>query len=70
MLVVEDEYRGKHLASELLSEFEGYANKTGMQRVKLEVRKNNDVAITFYKKNKYKIIGEASESSYYMIKNI
>lgn len=70
MLAVEDEYRGKHLASELMSEFEDYANKTGMQSVKLEVRKNNDVALTFYKKHKYKIIGEASESSYYMIKNI
>lgn len=70
ILAVDKNYRGKHLASSLLSEFEEYALVTGMKKVKLEVRKNNLVAQTLYRKFGYIINEDASNSSYYMIKDL
>ena len=68
MLAVDPEYRGKKLASSLLSEFEEYASQNRMYIVKLEVRKHNDVAQLLYKKFGYKMIGNASDTSFYMEK--
>ena len=68
LLAVDTNYRRKHLAISLISEFEEYALQKGMEKVKLEVRKNNDSAQALYCKFGYKIIGEASENSYYMEK--
>ena len=70
MLAVDESYRGKHLASSLLSAFEEYAFETGMDKIKLEVRKNNDIAQALYDKFGYIISGDASDSSYYMIKSL
>lgn len=44
ILAVAEEYQGKRLASSLLFEFENYAIKSGMNYVKLEVRKYNFAA--------------------------
>ncbi len=68
MLAVDENYRGRHLASSLLSEFEEYALNTGMEKIKLEVRKNNRTAQALYNKFGYTIIGDASDTSYYMVK--
>lgn len=70
MLAVDENYRGKHLASSLLSEFEEYALESGMKKVKLEVRKHNNVAIMLYSKFGYTIIDDASATSYYMVKTL
>ena len=70
MLAVAEEYQGKRLASSLLSEFEDYAIKSGMDYVKLEVRKHNSVAQKLYGKFGYKVIGDASDTSYYMLKRL
>lgn len=70
MLAVDPDYRGKKLASSLLSEFEEYASQNRMDLVKLEVRKHNDAAQILYKKFGYKIIGDASDTSFYMEKNL
>lgn len=70
MLAVAEEYQGKRLASSLLSEFEDYAIKSGMNYVKLEVRKHNFVAQELYNKFGYKIISDASDTSYYMQKKL
>ena len=70
MLAVDPDYRGKKLASSLLSEFEEYASQNRMDLVKLEVRKHNDAAQILYKKFGYTIIGEASDTSFYMEKNL
>lgn len=70
MLIVDENYRGRHLASSLLLEFEEYAFDNGMEKVKLEVRKHNNVAQTLYSKFGYVIIGDASDNSYYMIKSL
>lgn len=68
MLAVAEEYQGKGLASALLSEFEDYAGKHGLTYVKLEVRKQNSVAQKLYSKFGYKVMGDASDTSYYMQK--
>lgn len=70
MLAVNENYRGKHLASSLLAVFEEYALETGMDKIKLEVRKNNKKAQLLYDKFGYVISGDASDSSYYMIKSL
>lgn len=70
MLAVDELYRGKYLASSLLSEFEEYAFNSGMEKVKLEVRKHNNIAQELYNKFGYTIIGEASDNSYYMVKSV
>lgn len=70
MLAVAEEYQGKRLASSLLSEFEDYAIKSGMDCVKLEVRKHNSAAQKLYGKFGYKVIGDASDTSYYMLKKL
>lgn len=68
MLAVDPDYRGKKLASSLLSEFEEYASQNRMDIVKLEVRKHNNAAQLLYKKFGYKMIGNASDTSFYMEK--
>lgn len=70
LLAVAEEYQGKRLASSLLSEFEDYAIKSGMDYVKLEVRKHNSAAQKLYNKFGYKVIGDASDTSYYMLKKL
>ena len=70
MLVVKKEYQGKKLSYSLLSTFEEYAYQNGMEHVKLEVRKNNSTALNLYKKFGYKIICDASDTSFYMKKDL
>ena len=41
-----------------------------MNYVKLEVRKHNLVARKLYSKFGYKVIGDASDTSYYMLKKL
>lgn len=70
MLAVEKEYQGKKLAYSLLSEFEDYAVRNGMNSVKLEVRKHNTAAQSLYKRFGYEFVDEASETSFYMKKKL
>lgn len=46
------------------------ARESGMKTLKLEVDKKNNSAISFYKKEGLKIIGEGSKNSYYMEKEV
>lgn len=68
ILAVNEAYRSKKLGTSLMAEYELYAQKSGMKKSKLEVRKSNTSAQSFYKKHGYQIIGDASETSYYMEK--
>ena len=70
ILAVEKGYQNKKLASSLLAEFEDYAIRKGMGRVKLEVRKHNIAAQSLYRKFGYEVVGEASETSIYMRKEL
>lgn len=68
LLAVDKKHRGMHLASSLLSELEEYAHASGMEKIKLEVRKDNHVAQNLYTKFGYKISGGALDTSCYMLK--
>lgn len=70
LIVVDKRHRHKHLASSLLSVFEEYAIYNGMEAVKLEVRKDNEAAQALYRKFDYEIIGDATDYSYYMVKQL
>ena len=70
ILAVNEEYRCKKFGTSLITEYELYAQECGMKKSKLEVRKNNSKAQSFYKKHGYQIIGDASETSYYMEKTL
>lgn len=70
MLAVKNNYRGCGVGKRLLFVAEEEARKCGMECCRLEVRKNNMNAIGFYKAHGYIIIGEASQTSYYMLKEL
>ncbi len=50
------EYRGKQIATHILTELETWANELGYKSSILETGKRQIEAVNFYKKNKYKII--------------
>ena len=51
------EYQGKGLAKLLLDKSLDFARKTGLQ-IKLEVHKNNEIALNLYKKHGFKYLGD------------
>src|SRR3989344_3865439 len=54
-LFVNQEYRNKGIGKELLNFIEKYARKIKLKRIKLDVLADNNTAINFYNKRKYKI---------------
>ena len=78
-IAVLPEYRGKHIATNLLKEMEQTFPKNlddVVENVTLEVRKSNEAAINLYKKDGYEIIVEKKhyyadgEDALYMVKRI
>lgn len=69
LLVVEKEYSNSGIGSILIKYAEEFAKKENINKMKLEVVKNNEKAIKFYKKHSYTIAKE-NEYSYYMEKDI
>ncbi len=51
------EYQGKGLSKLLLDESLSYAKEKGMQ-IKLEVHKNNEIALNIYKKAGFQFLGD------------
>lgn len=70
LLAVKSEYRRKKIGSLLMQIVEKVAKQSGMQSIKLEVKKENNKAISFYKKNGYVKCQEASKCSIYMSKRL
>lgn len=54
-VVIENKYQGQGYASQILKKMEYIMQEDGMKRIELEVLCNNKRAISFYKKNGYKI---------------
>lgn len=67
-LAVAPECRGMHYAEMLLQTAEKEAGTCGMEKFKLEVRKDNSNAIGFYCSQGYEVVEEATKDSYYMSK--
>ena len=70
ILALKSKYRGLKLGEKLLCTAERDAGECGMKAFSLEVRKSNINAIDFYKAHGYSISADASETSYYMIKEL
>lgn len=68
LLGVKKEYQNLKIGTKLMIFIEDEAKGKGFEKIKLEVRKENKKAISFYKKNNYKIISEAYADSFYMEK--
>ncbi|UCE80985.1 MAG: GNAT family N-acetyltransferase [Methanobacteriota archaeon] len=58
MLAVLREYRGRSLGSMLMKELYTRCVSNGIHTVKLEVRKSNKVAMTFYEGQGFSVTGE------------
>lgn len=70
LIGIAKKYRRMHLGSLLMNYCIEEARASGMKALKLEVDKKNSAAIAFYEKEGLKILGEGSDSSYYMKKVI
>ena len=70
ILAVAPEYRGRKMAISLFGEFIDYARINGMKKIKLEVRKHNDIAQNLYQKLGFDFLDDASDTSVYMVKEI
>lgn len=67
MIAVKEQYRGEHIGTKLLNWVEIESFKLGMSRLRLEVNKQNNAAIDFYKRRGFTICEEKTDS-YYMHK--
>lgn len=63
-------YRRKHLGTELFDHCIQEAVACGMRQLKLEVRKDNDAALSFYRREGLILLGDSDEEHYYMGKKI
>ena len=69
LIGVKKEKSRKGIGKALLNYCEEFSLKQGMSRLRLEVDKDNVNAIRFYEKNGFSCEGEASQDSFYMIKD-
>lgn len=69
-LGVKKESQNMKLGKKLLQLCYEQSLNLGMEKVKLEVQKNNKIAIKFYENNGFSYFSDASIDSYYMIKNL
>lgn len=57
-LAVKNEYRGRNVGAQLLKKIIQVGEARRVEKIKLEVRKSNILALNFYKKNLFEIDGE------------
>lgn len=69
LIIIDKKYQNIGIGSQLLMHFENTCHKSGMQKLNLEVLKNNQNAINFYKKKGYDFLDE-NKNSYLMTKEI
>lgn len=70
LIAVDKNYRKTGIGSVLLDFIFDDLKKHGLNIVRLEVYKNNNVGITFYEKNGFTYLCDAHENSQYMIKKL
>lgn len=69
-LGVKKDVQNMKLGKKLLRICYDQSIKLGMTKIMLEVQKKNKIAINFYEKNGFSYYNDASENSYYMIKDL
>ncbi len=70
LIVVDEGYRNKRIGQLLLDKFSEVSIERKMKKAKLEVRKNNLIAINLYKKKGFEFLKESSNGFIYMNKNL
>lgn len=70
LIAVQPQYQNQHIGSILLGYCEKKAQDKGINSVRLEVKKENQKAISFYQAHGYRWEKDKNENSAYMIKNI
>lgn len=70
LVAVKPEYQGRHIGKSLLCACESLARQRGMRGIKLEVSKENDNAIAFYKRFGFQDMEQQNQDSMYMIKEL
>jgi len=56
-LYVEKEYRKREIGTKILEYIENLSREKNVKKIRLIVWKNNEIAIKFYEKNGFKIVG-------------
>jgi ribosomal protein S18 acetylase RimI-like enzyme len=64
------DYQGRGMAQKLMDHCVSECHSTGMEQIKLEVKKDNRRAIRFYEHYDFQKIEEASDKSIYMCKKL
>ena len=69
LIAVNKEYSHMGIGTELIKKYQNHCKRCGMNKLRLEVYKNNRIAISFYEKIGFSITDE-NDKSYYMEKKI
>ena len=69
-IAVADKFRNQHFGKQVLEKTIELSKEQGMNFLKLEVLKSNVVAQDFYLRNGFSVLGDASNDSFYMIRDI
>ena len=70
LIATEKSHQRMGVGKALLERCEEETLKKGFSKIKLEVKKENTNAIHFYQKNGFRFVGEATDHSFYMEKNL
>lgn len=70
MIAVRPKYQGVHIGQRLLDECFRISKDCGMFLIRLEVRKDNQKALSLYRKNGFEYESEARSESIYMRKTL
>lgn len=66
LLAVDDNWQGKHIGTNIIDYIKKLGRINGFEKIRLEVKNNNNKGIKFYRNNNFNVEGEASEDSNYM----
>lgn len=70
LIAVKPMYQNTHIGKRLLRTLVDMAISRGLLTISLEVKKDNQKAINFYRRNGFTVVGEKTSSSYLMSKSL
>lgn len=70
LIAVNEKYRGHHIGTLMMKYIKSASQLNGFCRIRLEVRKDNDNAISFYRYHSFEFERVASDTSVYMISDL
>lgn len=70
LIAVNEKYRGHHIGTLMMNYIKSVSQLNGFCRIRLEVQKDNDNALSFYRYHSFEFECVASDSSVYMISDL